>query len=129
MAHPTGLLSPIDHHHSGRMSNLGGTHSVKVWSPGDRVVFYRSWDVMVLFTLFLLVLGIGCGDFAFWVTEDEKAAPFDFFYNVGTVSFVNVDGNSGNSLLFATHRHVQLEGSNRESRDPFYPMDPSFCSN
>ena len=79
MAHPTGLLSPIDHHHSGRMSNLGGTHSVKVWSPGDRVVFYRSWDVMVLFTLFLLVLGIGCGDFAFWVTEDEKAAPSAFF--------------------------------------------------
>ena len=67
---------------------LLGTYKLHTWAPGNQVVFFRPWNIMILFTMFLFFLGVGLGALGLSPSFEKYLNATGFFALWGVVGLL-----------------------------------------
>ena len=69
------------------LAQVGGDHLIKLWEPGNQVVFYRPTRISIILALLFLLIGFGC--FLLLVSlldaREEKIGPLTILFLLGSV--------------------------------------------
>lgn len=81
---------------------LLGTYKLRAWAPGNQVVFFRPWNIMILFAMFLFFLGVGLAALGLSPSFEEYINATGFFALWGVVGLLLWMGFHG-TLYYLPH--------------------------